>query len=297
MRIPVLVGPTASGKTELALDLAHKLGVILINADSRKLYRHLDVGTAKPPPDERKNYRLMDILDPCREFSAYAWSKLAQEEINRALSEGRPVLLEGASVLYIKALFFGLFPQPKIPQDIRIRARELALKPEGYLILKEKDPETASKLHPRDAYRIGRALEVLFATGKPISWWRSFTEKPKYEGIFVYLDVPKDELYERIEIRARRMFLEEGLVEETEDILIKFPCFAEWGKKVIAYRQALEYLEGKYDLETAIRKKVKADKILSRRQRRFIRSLSPVIVPKEEAANYLERIIRSQFQP
>ena len=290
--VPVLVGPTASGKTEIAVRVAEETGAVVINADSRKLYRYLDVGTAKPPPEYRHLYRLLDVLEPCEDFSAYAWAKMAEREIGRALSEGRPVFLEGASVLYLRALFYGFFPQPDIPEEVRRRALEMAESGEGYALLRREDPETAQKIHPNDTYRVSRALEVLLATGKPISWWRKQGEKPKYGGTFLYIDVPREELYRRIEERARRMFLEEGLVEETERILKMYPCFARWGKRVIAYRQALEYLEGKYDLETAIRKKAKADKVLSRRQRRFIKSLKPLItVSREEAPAKLKALL------
>lgn len=293
--IPVLIGPTGSGKTEVALEVASETEAVIINADSRKLYRYLDVGTAKPPPQYRKFYRLLDVLEPCEGFSAYEWAKLAQKEIEGAISKGVPVFLEGASVLYLRALFFGLFPQPPIDPEIRERARLLAESGEGYAILQRVDPEAAQKVHPNDRYRISRALEVYLATGKPMSWWRSKVERPKYRGIFVYIEVPRDELYRRIEERARRMFLVEGLVEETERILKTYPCFAEWGKKVIAYRQAIEYLEGRYDLETAIRKKAKADKILSRRQRRFMKTLQPLIrVGREDAHKTLRDMLRRQ---
>ncbi len=290
--IPVLVGPTASGKTEIAVKLAEEMGAVVVNADSRKLYRHLDVGTAKPPVEYRHLYRLLDILEPCEEFSAHAWARLAEREIDEVLREGRPVFLEGASVLYLRALFFGFFPQPDIPEEIRDKAKALAESGEGYRILTERDPETAEKVHPHDLYRISRALEILLATGKPISWWRKQKETPKYRGVFVYVDVPREILYRRIEERARRMFLEEGLIEETRKVLEMYPCFREWGKKVIAYRQAIEYLEGKYDLETAIRKKAKADKVLSRRQRRFMRSLKPlIVVSREEAYERMKELL------
>ena len=292
--VPVLVGPTASGKTEIAVRIAEETGAVVINADSRKLYRYLDVGTAKPAREYRKYYRLLDVLEPCEEFSAHGWARLAEREIEEALRSNRPVLIEGASVLYLKALFYGFFPQPHIPEETRNRARSLAESGEGYRILMEKDPETASRIHPHDTYRISRALEVLLATGKPISWWRRQREEPKYRGVFFYIDLPREELYRRIEERARKMFMEEGLVEETERLLREYPCFREWGKKVIAYRQAIEYLEGLYDLETAIRRKAKADKVLSRRQRRFMRSLRPmVIVSREEAYEKLkEEVLR-----
>ncbi len=292
--VPVLVGPTASGKTEIAVKIAEETGAVIINADSRKLYRYLDVGTAKPPEEYRGYYRLLDVLEPCEEFSAHEWAKLAEREIDEAMRAGRPVLIEGASVLYLRALFYGFFPQPPIPEEVRLRARELAERGEGYALLKERDPETASRVHPNDTYRVSRALEVLLATGKPISWWRKRREEPKYRGLFFYIDLPREELYRRIEERARRMFLQEGLVEETERILREYPCFREWGKKVIAYRQAIEYLEGLYDLETAIMRKAKADKVLSRRQRRFMRSLQPLVVlAREEAYGRLkEEVLR-----
>ncbi len=279
--IPVIIGPTGSGKTEVAIELAEKYGIIIINADSRKIYKYLDIGTAKPPKEFRKFYRLLDIVEPCQDFSAFAWATLAEKEIEDVLSEGKKVLVEGASVLYLKALFEGFFEHPKIPQEIREKARSLAESDEGYRILKEKDPETASKVHPNDKYRIARALEVLIFTGKPISNLRKEGRKPKFSPIYFFLSIPKETLKRKLFERAEEMF-KKGLIEETKAILENYPCFAEWGKKVVAYRQALEYLEGKYDYETAIIKKARADWELARRQVRFMRTLKPLVVTEKE---------------
>ncbi len=290
IEIPVIIGPTGSGKTELALSLAKGYGFVIINADSRKIYRYLDIGTAKPPKKDRKFYKLLDIIEPCESFSAYQWMEMAEKEIENLVNDGKRVIIEGASVLYLKALFEGFFEQPEIPPDIKEKAKVLSYEGKGYDILKEKDPETARKIHPNDKYRISRALEILLATGKPISFWRRFKRKPKFKPIYLFIDIPRDVLYRKLEHRARVMF-EEGLIEETKEILKIYPCFKEWGKKVVAYRQSLEFLEGKYDYETAIRKKYKADKILARRQIRFMKTLEPrMVIPydhKERILSYL----------
>lgn len=290
IEIPVIIGPTGSGKTELALSLAKGYGFTIINADSRKIYKHLDIGTAKPPKEDRRFYKLLDIIEPCESFSAYQWMEMAEKEIENLLNEGKRVIVEGASVLYLKALFEGFFEQPEIPPDIREKAKTLSYEGKGYEILKEKDPETARKIHPNDKYRISRALEILLATGKPISFWRKFKREVKFKPLYFFIDIPRDVLYRKLEHRARVMF-EEGLIEETKEILNIYPCFKEWGKKVVAYRQALEFLEGKYDYETAIRKKYKADKILARRQVRFMKTLNPrIVIPhdhKERILSYL----------
>lgn len=274
--IPVITGPTGSGKTDLAVELARDYGFTVINADSRKLYKYLDIGTAKPRKEYRKFYRLIDILEPCEGFSAYRWAELAEREIEELLKSGKRVLIEGASVLYLKALFEGFFEHPEIPKEVRERAKALAESDKGYKILLERDPETAKKIHPNDKYRISRALEVLLATGKPISLLRKEGKKPKFKPIYFLIDIPREILYKRIEKRAREMF-EGGLIDETKEVLKRYPCFKEWGKKVVAYKQALEFLEGKYDYETAIRKKAKADKELARRQLRFMKTLKPII--------------------
>lgn len=281
MRIPVIIGPTGSGKTEAAIELAKRYGFTIINADSRKIYKYLDIGTAKPPKEFRKFYRLLDIVEPCRDFSAFSWAVLAEGEIENLLREGGKVLVEGASVLYLKALFEGFFEHPKIPLETREKARVLAESGEGYKILMEKDPESAKRIHPNDKYRIARALEVLLFTGKPISELRKEGRKPKFSPIYFFLNVPKEALKKKLFDRAREMF-DMGLIEETKEILEKYPCFAEWGKKVVAYRQALEYLEGKYDYNTAIVKKAKADWDLARRQIRFMRTLKPIILTDRE---------------
>jgi tRNA dimethylallyltransferase len=297
MTIPVIIGPTGSGKTEVAIELAEKFGFTIINADSRKIYKYLDIGTAKPPKEVRGFYRLLDIIEPCQDFSAFAWAIMAEREIESLLNEGRKVLVEGASVLYLKALFEGFFEHPKIPQEIRERARSLAEFGEGYKILMEKDPESARKIHPNDKYRIARALEVFLFTGKPISELRREGRKPKFSPIYFFINLPKETLKGRLLERSREMF-ERGLIEETRWILERYPCFADWGKKVVAYKQALEYLEGKYDYEGAIIRKAKADWELARRQMRFMRTLKPLIViNREEISTKIYLYYRCQHHP
>ncbi len=218
-RIPLLVGPTAVGKSAVALALAEKLGGEIVSADSRQIYRHMDIGTAKPSAAElgRICHHFIDICDPDEEYSAGTYGRAARRCIDELLARGVQPVVAGGSGFYIRALVDGLFApkasDPAVKQKWRLRiAAEGAAAIHAELAL--VDPASAARLHPNDTQRVIRALEVQEITGQPISAFQSGDEEPAaFRPLFFGLTRPRESLYERIDLRIEQMF-REGLLEE-----------------------------------------------------------------------------------
>ena len=282
MKLLAIVGPTASGKTAFALKLAEEFRIRLISVDSRKIYKGMDIGTAKPPPEKRGLFRLVDILEPSQRFSAAEFARRAEEEVKRALEEGLTPVMVGGTVLYYKAFFEGLFeapePDPALRQALLERVKEEG-SPALWRELVRVDPEAARKIHPNDWVRITRALEVYYQTGLPISELRKRKPKRPYEPLYVTLPVDRPSLYERINRRVDRM-MEEGLLEETERLLEAYGPSAP-GLLTIGYRELALYLLGKIKkLDTAVNLIKKRTRQFARRQIYFMRSLGPLEGPE-----------------
>ncbi|HDM90585.1 MAG: tRNA (adenosine(37)-N6)-dimethylallyltransferase MiaA [Candidatus Hydrothermae bacterium] len=278
-KVLAIIGPTASGKTSIAASLLEKHGrVVLISCDSRKVYRYLDIGTAKPPPELRKHYRLIDIRDPSETYSAQDFARDAEREIKTALRSGQIPVVVGGTTLYYKALFEGFFSAP--PVDLSLRRKLLErMEREGieklHEELKKVDPATAEKVHKRDWIRITRALEVYYQTGKPISVLRKEAKIiPAFEPLYLGVLRDRKDLYRRIEERVDRM-IEAGLVEETRWLLDQGYSPDLPSLNTIGYREIIEHLQGKISLEEAVRLIKKRTKIFSRKQLYFMRNLKP----------------------
>jgi tRNA dimethylallyltransferase len=223
--LPVLAGPTAAGKTALALELAERCGAEIVSADSMQVYRRLDVGTAKPTPAERARvpHHVIDVVEPDEPFDAIRYRDLADEAIGRIVASGRRVLVVGGTGLYLRVLLHGLADLP--PPDPQARRRlEAEADAAGDAALHARlaavDPAAAARIHPADRFRIVRALEVFEASGRPISALQAehrFAE-PRYPHRVVALDVPRDELRRRILGRARGM-IAAGLLDEVRALL------------------------------------------------------------------------------
>jgi len=278
-RVLAIIGPTASGKTSIAASLLEKHGrIVLISCDSRKVYRYLDIGTAKPPPELRKHYRLVDIRDPSETYSAQDFARDAEREIKIALRSGQIPVVVGGTTLYYKALFEGFFSAPPVNLTLR---RELLerMEREGieklYEELRKVDPATAEKVHKRDWIRITRALEVYYQTGKPISILRKEAKIiPAFEPFYLGVLRGRRDLYRRIEERVDRM-IEAGLVEETKWLLDQGYSPDLPSLNTIGYREIIEHLHGRISLEEAVRLIKKRTKIFSRKQLYFMRNLKP----------------------
>ncbi|MBU4449229.1 MAG: tRNA (adenosine(37)-N6)-dimethylallyltransferase MiaA, partial [Proteobacteria bacterium] len=228
-RVAALVGATAVGKTAAALALAAGLNAEIVNADSLQVYRELDIGTAKPTVAERARvpHHLIDVADPPESFDAARFCREGRAVLDELRRRGVPPLVVGGTGLYLKALLGGLFAQGEPAPGVRDRVRQelasLGL-PVLYARLIHLDPATASRLHPHDTYRIVRALEVMAATGKPLSEFikaHRFQDMP-YEVLKLGLELPREELYRRIDLRVEVM-LEAGWLDEIEGLLSRYP--------------------------------------------------------------------------
>jgi tRNA dimethylallyltransferase len=254
----VITGPTASGKSGLAVDLALETGGEIINADSMQVYRGMDIGTAKIRTEEMKGvpHHLIDVVEPDENYNAALYRDQAIPLIREITERGKRPVVVGGTGLYIKTLLGGLFECPNIESDLRERLRrECDEKGTEVLhdLLRDMDPESADRIHVNDRIRILRALEIVSATGKPASSLMAehgFRDRP-FESLKICLDVKREILYERINRRSRDM-MTQGLLEETRALLQK--GFSEHLKpmQAIGYRQMVEYLKGAMDLETAV---------------------------------------------
>lgn len=256
-RVAVLAGPTAVGKTAVALELARKMGAEIVNADSLQVYRELDIGTAKPTREEMAlvPHHLVDVVDPPDPYDASRYSHEAREVLAGLHQRGIPPLVVGGTGLYLKALLSGLFTEGS--PDLRIRQRlrqELTDKglPALHERLKRLDPASAWRLHPHDTYRILRALEVMEATGQPLSDLleaHQFRDSP-YRTLKLGLIRPRDELNQRIEERVEAM-LAQGWLEEVKGLLSRYPPDLK-PLQALGYRHLIAFLQGRWTWEEAI---------------------------------------------
>ena len=247
-KVIAVMGPTSVGKTRLVLQLAKDLGGEIVNADSMQIYRFMDIGTAKPTSENRAEviHHLLDIVNPDEDFNANRYRRLARGVINKLSEEGRVAIVVGGTGLYLKALFHGLFPGGSSNQRIRDRLRRQGEKDGGmelYQRLRQIDPSTAERLHPRDLFRIIRSLEVFECTGKPISVLQM--EHGFKERMFLTLKIglrrPRSELYEGINRRVEEM-MEKGLITEVRELLDRGYGPQLKSMQALGYRHMVQHL-------------------------------------------------------
>lgn len=253
----VLCGPTASGKTALAMDLAERLPVEIISADSRQVYRGMDIGTAKPSPEEqaRVPHHLIDVVTPDQAFSAADFCRLGTAALTGIAGSGRLPLVVGGTGLYIQSLVDGLADVPG--RDDVFRREMLALEAregEGALHrrLEAVDPALAARLAPRDRVRILRGLEVQHLSGRRLSDLQAQHARARtsLRALYIGLRWPRNELYERIDTRTGRMF-EAGLVAEVQALLAAGYAPGSKALQTIGYRECIQYLQGQHSLQEA----------------------------------------------
>lgn len=256
-KVIAIVGPTGVGKSELAVFLGEKLNGEIVNFDSLQFYKELNIGTAKPGEEERKRvpHHLYDLLELDEEFNAAKFVEIADNLIKEIWERGKIPILVGGTGLYLRAFEYGLF-SIEVPKEIRGTLRKRADQDLSSLYeeLKRLDPEYAQKISPKDKVRIIRALEVIYASGKPISYFHKenpFFGKKRYNLIKIGLILPRKELYEKINLRVIKM-IEKGWIEEVKNLLEKGYSPELKPFKAIGYKYIIQYLQGKISLEKAI---------------------------------------------
>ncbi len=258
-KILIICGPTASGKSDLALRLAQVLNAEIVNADSMQVYRRLDIGTAKPSPEHQAEIRhhLIDVIDPDQPFSAADFSNAADVAIRDIGGRGKRVIVVGGTGLYIRALVKGLVDSPGGAGEIRQTLQDEAncVGNEAMLErLRQVDPELAAGLHPNNLVRIIRALEVYQLTGNPLSRYQkehAFATR-RYDTLQIGISVDRALLYGRIEERVERM-LAAGLLNEVSGLLASGYGRELKSMRSIGYKEAAAHLCGDYTVEEAAR--------------------------------------------
>jgi tRNA dimethylallyltransferase len=269
-----LVGPTASGKTAASIPVASAMGSEIVSLDSTNVYRGIDVGTAKPSPEERASvpHHLLDLVEPGEPFSVARFQTLAWEAIADIRGRGRDPLLVGGSGLYYRAVVDGLrLPgtAPRIRSDLE--AESLALGPEGlHRRLTGLDPVAAARIQPANVRRTVRALEVVAATGRPFSSFaEAWNHYPPDAVIAAGIEVPRELLHRQIEARAARIM--PALMAETEMLLNRGHRGFIQSSQIIGYAEAVACLEEKVGSEEALQRTVRRTKALARRQMAWFR--------------------------
>lgn len=264
-----LSGPTACGKTEVGLALAERLDAEIVSLDSMTLYRGLDIGTAKPPLEMRRQrpHHLFDILDPHEEFSLAQYVAAAEAVCRGIVERGRVPLFVGGTGLYLRGVLRGVFEGPAADWELR-RRLEADAQHHGpdwlHQRLQQVDPPTAARLHPNDLRRIVRALEVYELTGRPLSEQQQQPPlPPEQRPPHVYwLAPPRDWLYERINRRVEAMFAQ-GLVEEVRRLLTRPDGLSHTARQALGYKEVIDHLEGR------IATPVETIDLIQRRTRQF----------------------------
>ncbi len=279
-RLVVVTGPTAGGKTTLALALAEELGAEIVSVDSRQVYRRLDIGTAKPTPEEcqRVRHHMIDVAEVDEIFDAARYANEAALAIADIHARGRSVVLCGGTGLYLRALLDGIAPVPPVPIGLR---HELTgrLQQEGEVVLHAElgrlDPECAARIGPRDHFRLLRALGVAHATGRALSAWQREhreTRSLRWQALLWVLAPAADILQKRIADRTREMW-RSGLLEETRAVLAAGFAGTLPALQAIGYREAQQVLAGDLSETDALSAIEVATRQYAKRQRTWFRAV------------------------
>ncbi|MDP9196794.1 MAG: tRNA (adenosine(37)-N6)-dimethylallyltransferase MiaA [Pseudomonadota bacterium] len=266
-------GPTASGKSALALDLARRENGVIINADSMQVYAGLPILTACPSAKDMKatSHRLYGVLDPSEKCSAERWRQMAVTEIEQTLAQGKKPVLVGGTGLYFKALTEGLAPVPAVPAEVQKRAvdQRRTMGPEAFHAdLQRRDPVLGARLYPGDTQRVTRAWAVHEATGRPLSEWqaeRHSIPPPEWRFRWIVLDPPREVLYDACNRRFEKM-VEQGAVEEVRAFLQRGLDPSLPAMKAVGVRELAAFIAGEISLEEAIHRAQQATRNYAKRQ-------------------------------
>ena len=278
----VLLGPTASGKSRLALELAQKLPLEIVVVDSAQVYRGMDIGTAKPTADERARapHHLIDLVDPDQSYSVGRWRDEAIQTVLNIFSRKKVPLLVGGTMLYYRALTSGLAAMPSADPELRAELDASAARrgwPSLHAELAKVDPDAAQRIQPNDAQRIQRALEVWKLTGEPLSKIQLRKEAPLPFALRAFALVPeRAELHRRIAGRFEAM-LAAGLVDEVRSLKSRFALHPGLpSMRAVGYRQAWEFLEGRFGADELRSRGIAATRQLAKRQLTWLRGFRDV---------------------
>jgi len=295
----LILGVTASGKGRLGFELARALDGEILSVDSMKVYRRMDIGTAKPSREARQAvpYHMIDIVEPSESFSVGRFLEGANAALEDIRRRGKTVVAVGGTALYLKALLYGLFEGPASDEQIRAELRERAAI-EGLTALHTElagiDPEAAGRISANDAKRIIRALEVYRLTGKPISsLQRQFeADRPRHDWTLIGVRREKAVESRRINARVRKM-IELGLVEEVRSLLAEEKPLSQQARCAIGYAEIIEYLAGRLSLEDAVEEIKKNTRRLAKGQRTWFKTFRAIhwldAGPEEPPEQILER--------
>ena len=264
----VLTGPTAVGKTELAIDIARKFGGKILNCDSMQIYKYMDIGSAKPTPEERRAavHHLIDFVDPGEEFSVAKYACLARAELKKMSKKNILPVISGGTGLYINSIIYNMdFAGTGGDEELRKELYREAEK-KGNDVLYDRlctlNPELASTLHANNTQRLVRALERVIVNSEPQRKFEAAVKKNKeYDFILICINRDRQELYDRINLRVDKLF-EEGLVDEVSSLISYGYGSKNISMKGIGYKEVIGYLEGKYSLDESI-------SLVKRNTRRF----------------------------
>lgn len=273
-----IVGPTASGKTKLSVELALATGGEIVSFDSMQLYQRMDIGTAKPTPAEQKGVRhhMLDVLEPWESCSVSRYVAMADACVQDILARGKPVILVGGTGLYLDALIsgrsFAPSPQTGRREELTRLADEQGIEP---LLerLREIDPESAARLHPSNRRRIIRALEIYYETGQTMTEHDRQTQAvpPKYVPLRLGLNfADRQTLYDRIDLRAKRMF-EQGLADEVRALLDAGVPETATAMQAIGYKEVVRALEGEISMDEALAQVQQSSRRYAKRQLTWFR--------------------------
>ncbi len=289
--LALIAGPTASGKSDLAVRLALELGkrgtkAVIVNADSAQVYADLSVLSARPSPEEMQGieHRLFGAWDGAQACSAADWAAAARREIADVHAHGGVPILAGGTGLYMRTLLDGIAPVPAIDPEVRKHVRALPL-PQAHAALLREDPERAAKLAPADAARITRALEVVRSTGRTLAEWQAERVGGIGDAITLHpliLLPPRDELYRRCDLRFTRM-IEAGAVAEVEALLTRKLDPVLPVMRAIGVPEIAAYLRGEIALEEAIERGQQATRNYAKRQYTWFRRQPPPEWPRADA--------------
>jgi tRNA dimethylallyltransferase len=299
--IPLILGPTASGKSAVALAIAREGPVEVVSVDSALVYRGMDIGTAKPSRTELEEvpHHLIDIIDPAQAYSAARFAQDAQRLIGEIRARGRLPLLVGGTMLYVKALIEGLHALPGANAAVRATLDEEAAR-EGWPALHARlarvDPATAARLAPGDAQRIQRALELYELTGEPMSRLLEARAAARSPERFVCIALePSDraQLHALIEARLRAM-LEAGFVDEVRGLRARGDLHPGLpSMRCVGYRQIWEHLDGRYDLRTTTDRAIAATRQLAKRQLTWLRAMPNRLAFDSLAPDTVRRVVQT----